>query len=61
MYEYFYRDSTSAINMLKTGKASCGDKSWHIHIRYFNTHDIINREQKEIKHCPADYMIADFY
>ena len=60
MHEYFYRNSKSAINMVNNGKASCGDKSWHIHIRYFNIQDIMNREQMEIKHCPADYIIADF-
>ena len=57
----FYKDNTSAIKMLKNGKESCGSKSRHIHIRYFFTKDVIERENMEIKHCPTEQMIADFY
>ena len=57
----FYQDITSAIKMLKNGKESCGRKSRHIHIRYFFTKDVINRENMEIVHCPTEQMVADFY
>lgn len=57
----FYQDNTSAINMLRNGKASCGSKSRHIHIRYFFTKDVINRENMELMHCSTDNMVADFY
>ena len=46
----FYQDNTSAIKMLKNGKASCGSKSRHIHIRYFFTKDVIYREKMEPQH-----------
>ena len=49
------------MKMLKNGKESCGSKSRHIHIRYFFTKDVINRENMELKHCPTEQMIADFY
>ena len=57
----FYQDNTSAMKMLKNGKESCGSKSRHIHIRYFFTNDVLEREKMEIKHCPTEQMIADFY
>ena len=45
LYRYiFYQDNTSAIKILKNGKASCGGKSRHIHIRYFFTKDVLERE-----------------
>ena len=57
----FYQDNTSAIKMLKNGKESCGSKSRHIHIRYFFTKDVINRENMEVLHCPTEQMVTDFY
>ena len=47
--------------MLRNGKESCSSKSRHIHIRYFFTKVILNREEMELKHCATDNMIADFY
>ena len=38
------------MKMLKNGKESCGSKSRHIHIRYFFTKNVINRENMELKH-----------
>ena len=52
----FYQDNTSTINMLHNGKASCGSKSRHIHIRYFFTKDVIKREEMELLHCPTGYL-----
>lgn len=57
----FYQDNTSAINMIKNGKSSCGNKSRHTHIRYFFTKDEIGRENMEVKHCPTESMVADFH
>ena len=47
--------------MLKNGKNSCSSKSRHIHIRYFFTKDVIDRGDMELKHCPTEEIIADFY
>ena len=57
----FYQENTSAIKMLKNGKTSCGEKSRHIHIRYFFTKDVLERENMEVNFCPTDEMVADFY
>ena len=45
----------------KNGRTSCGEKSRHIHIRYFFIKDILKRENIELIHCPTERMIADFY
>lgn len=47
--------------METNGKMSSGDKTRHIHIRYFFIADFIKREKISIKYCPTDQMIADFY
>ena len=57
----FYQDNTSAIKMIKNGTKSCGSKSRHIHIRYFFTKDVLKREQVNVKYCPTNQMLADFY
>ena len=57
----FYQDNTSAIRMLKNGNASCDNKSRHIHICYFFTKDVLDREGMEIEYCSTEEMIADFY
>ena len=40
---------------------SAGDKSRHIYIRFFFMKDIMKRENIEVKHCPTERMIADYY
>ena len=49
------------MDMLKNCKESCGSKSRHIHIRYFFTKDVLNRENMEEQHGHTKQMIADFY
>ena len=56
----FYQDNMSAIQLQKNGKLSSSDKSRHMNIRFF-LKDIISRESIEIKHCPTDEMLADFF
>ena len=46
---------------IKNGKSSCGSKSRHIHIRYFFTKDVLERENIDVHHCASDNMVADFY
>ena len=58
---FFYQDNTSAIRMIKNGKSLAGNRSRHIHIRYFFTKDILNRENIEVEHCTTNKMIAGFY
>ena len=57
----FYQDNESAIKLESNGRRSCGDKSRHIDIRYFFIKDVIKRENIDIKHCPTEIMVADFF
>ena len=57
----FHQDNESAIKMEQNGKASCGQRSRHIDIRYFFITDHSKRNSIHITHCPTDDMLADFF
>ena len=57
----FYQDNQSAMKLETNGRASCGQKSRHIDIRYFFMQDRINTEGIMIKYCPTEQMLADFF
>jgi hypothetical protein len=47
--------------MEMNGKASCGQRSRHIDIRYFFITDHAKRHDIRIVHCPTADMLADFF
>jgi hypothetical protein len=57
----FYQDNESAIKMEVNGKASAGQRSRHIDIRYFFITDHSKRNDLTIVHCPTHQMLADFF
>jgi hypothetical protein len=57
----FYQDNESAIKMESNGKASCGQRSRHIDIRYFFITDHVKQQSITIEHCPTGIMLADFF
>jgi hypothetical protein len=57
----FHQDNESAIKMEQNGKASCGQRSRHIDIRYFFITDHSQRNCINITHCPTEDMLADFF
>jgi Reverse transcriptase (RNA-dependent DNA polymerase) len=57
----FHQDNESAIKMEENGKASCGQRSRHIDIRYFFITDHSQRSNIHIVHCPTTDMLADFF
>jgi hypothetical protein len=57
----FYQDNQSAIRLEKNGRASCGQKSSHIDIRYFFMQDRFESEGISVVYCPTDEMLADFF
>ena len=57
----FHQDNESAIKMETNGKASCGQRSRHIDIRYFFITDHSKRNSIDITHCPTENMLADFF
>jgi hypothetical protein len=56
----FYQDNESAIKMETNGKASTGQRSCHINIRYVFITDHSHRSDITITHCPTAQMLADF-
>jgi hypothetical protein len=57
----FYQDNQSAMRLEKNGRASAGQKSRHINIRYFFIKDRILTDNVKIVYCPTELMLADFY
>jgi len=57
----YEQDNESAIKLEKNGRASAGQKSRHINIRYFFIKDRTNDLGIEIRHCPTLQMLADFF
>jgi hypothetical protein len=57
----FHQDNKSAIKMQENGKASCGQQSRHIDIRYFFITDHSQCSDISITHCPTKDMLADFF
>ena len=47
--------------MEKNGRMSTSNKSRHIHIRCFFMKDLVDKKEFEIKHCPGEEMIADYF
>jgi hypothetical protein len=56
-----YQDNQSAMRLEKNGRASAGQKSRHIDIRYFFIKDRLLQERMSIEHCPTEAMLADFF
>ena len=57
----FYQDNMSAMRLEKNGRASAGQKSRHIDIRYFFIKDRIATKDITLIHCPTEIMIADYF
>jgi hypothetical protein len=57
----FYQDNQSTIRFERNGRRSCGPNSRHIDIRYFFIKDRINLEGLDVRYCPTEQMLADFF
>jgi len=57
----FAQDNQSAMKLEMNGRASCGQKSRHINIRYFFMKDRLKTEHIKVVHCPTEQMLADFF
>jgi hypothetical protein len=55
------QDNESAMKLEKNGRMSAGQKSRHIHIRYFWIKDRTENSGIVIRHCPTLEMLADFF
>ena len=56
-----FQDNQSASLLEKNSRASSGQCTWHIDIRYFFVTDRIKHRDMHIKYCPTGNMVADFF
>jgi hypothetical protein len=54
-----YQDNQSTMKLEQNGKASSGNRTRHINIRYFFITNCIARKEVEIKYCPTQQVVAD--
>ena len=57
----FLQDNQSTIRFERNGRKSCGPNSRHIDIRYFFIKDRLEKGNVEVKYCPTELMLADFF
>jgi KUP system potassium uptake protein len=57
----FHQDNESTIRFEKNGRKSCGPNSRHIDIRYFFIKDRLDAEGFQVRYCPTEQMLADFF
>jgi hypothetical protein len=57
----FEQHNVSAIRLETNGRSSAGRQSRHIDIRYFFMKDRLKTESITVRHCPTEYMLADFF
>ena len=56
-----YQDNATAIKMERNGQNSSTGNSRHVSIRYFFVKDRVDKGEIDIKYCPTEKMVADFY
>ena len=56
-----YQDNQSCMKLAINGRASSGKRTRHINIRYFFITDRIKSNEVNIKYCPTEMLLADFY
>lgn len=56
-----YQDNRSAMLLEQNGKGSSSKRTRHINIRFFFITDRIQAGEVEVKHCPTDEMVGDFF
>ena len=57
----FHQDNKSTIKFEESRHRSCGPNSRHIDIRYFWIKDRLGLENFEVRYCPTEQMLADFF
>jgi hypothetical protein len=57
----FHQDNQSSIRLENNGRASAGQKSRHINIRFFFIKDRIANDDMRVVYYPTECMLADFF
>ena len=55
-----YQDNQSTMLLANNSRASSGNRTRHINIRFFLVKDRVKSGEIEIEYCPTDLMIADY-
>jgi hypothetical protein len=55
-----YQDNQSAMLLERNGRASSGQRTRHVNIRYFFVADRIANKELRVEYCPTDDMWGDF-
>lgn len=55
------QDNQRVVLLEKNGRASSGKRTRHINIRYFFVTDRVKSGEVEIKYCPTDEMVRDYF
>ena len=56
-----YRDNTSSMKLEENGRASASKRTRHFNIKYFYVTDLVQRKEFNLKYCPTDDMLADYF
>ena len=56
-----YRDNTSSMKLEENGQASASKRTRHFNIKYFYVTDLVQRKEFNLKYCPTDDMLADYF
>jgi hypothetical protein len=56
-----FQDNESVIKMETNGRNSCTGNSQHIDIKYFWVKDRVDRKEIQVKYCPPNLMMADYF
>lgn len=56
-----WQDNEGAERFAKNGRISCTSNSRHISIKHFWVTDRVKQGKIEVKHCPTEKMLADFF
>ena len=56
-----HQDNQSSILLERNGRLSSSKRTKHINLRYFYVTDCIKRKELQVRFCPTEEMIADFF
>ena len=56
-----FQDNQSTIRMATNGRTSCTGNSRHIDVRYFFVVDRVKKKEIQVKYCPTEMMVADYF
>ena len=56
-----FQDNQSTMKLSKNRRASSGKRTRHINIRYFFITDRIKSGEVDVKYCPTELLVGDYY